>query len=431
MLNMFRASQRQLLRATPNLNLKLHQPLPLDARQSEKLLNLLTTSFRKHLDKEHGGPEFDPTIGSKEPKPEAKPIVNNHAPRPDIHMKRLLANPHFRPLDGSSSKTVDIGDPMVVFEAAVAKGMMNISNASHCLYAKKSRIIESTVLDIRDAMRDSKAGTTVLKWLISSGHANNLDFLRDDKFCAILMQFMVAEGLQDACWSWIRKSLRNVPRIFELPLRSEARYRLKVDIMTPLFSYVMALSARPAPLDDAYTALVKAAGYLQGLSNAQAQEALGYSLINIIGVTKTTLRDRPPPSEPAFDAFLRLLPVSRPFFEYDLAHLGMMHPTRPSPDYALELLREVHRHGSPKLPHRTARTVVFQAELEVRIMHLGLDTAKFLLKLDRYVEALEIMDCLRLHFPVQLGLDPKHIQKLEDEEAEASTLEMLDRLSVA
>ena len=40
-------------RAFGSLASKIHPQLPLTPRESQQLLNLLTTSFRSHLDREH------------------------------------------------------------------------------------------------------------------------------------------------------------------------------------------------------------------------------------------------------------------------------------------------------------------------------------------------------------------------------------------
>ncbi|TVY87123.1 hypothetical protein LAWI1_G007657 [Lachnellula willkommii] len=436
---MFHASQKLLLSSTPSVQLRalLHPPLPLSARESQKLLDTLTTSFRKHLDKEHGFLTSTPT-DAESALMSTENLVPSHTRRnsqsdkhaADRHLSRVLGNPLFMNL--GRFRSVTRNDPMLVFEAAVAKGMMDIGTAARCLMAKKLQIIQSRVLNVQDGMGDSKAGTVVLKWLISSGQAKNLDFLRNEEFAVILMQYMVAEGMQDECWAWILKSFQDIPRIFALPLYSDEARRLKVDIVTPLYAFLKAISARPNSLDAAYAAMSRATEHLRHLSLEQARYVLGVPMRNIIGLTKTADWDRPPASESNFDSFLRLIPTtSRPRFEYDVAHLWLLHPTRPSVEPALEMLREVHTYGVPLISSMPEKLDDRQPFLNNRIMRLGCEAAKYCLKLDRYREADEIMACLRLHFATQLGLEQRQQERLEDAEAEAASLHMLENLRFA
>ncbi|TVY45757.1 hypothetical protein LOCC1_G003456 [Lachnellula occidentalis] len=428
---MFNASQKLLLSSTPSVQLRalLHPPMPLTPRESRNLLNLLTTSFRKHLDKEHGPLTSLPTEAESKsahtPKNYRSPShtrrnsqSEKHAA--DLHLSRVLGNPLLMPL--GRVRHVLPKDPMLVFEAAVAKGMMDISTASKCLWAMKQTIIQSRVLNVRDGMRDSKAGTTVLKWLVSSGQANNLDFLRNQEFAVILMQYMIAEGMQDACWDWILKSFKDIPRIFASSPHSDERDRLVVDINRPFHCFLLAMTTRGNSMDDGYAAMSRAIGYLDRLSLEQARVVLGGSVSFLIGLTKTTNwgRPGPPASESNFDSFLQHIPISRPRFKYDLAHLWLLHPTRPSAELALELLREVHTYGVPLIISESKKLGSWQQGMDSRIMHLGLEAAKYLLKQDLYREADEVMACLRLHFATQL-----------DSEAEAASLEMLDNLKFA
>ncbi|TVY37657.1 hypothetical protein LSUB1_G004948 [Lachnellula subtilissima] len=439
---MFNASQKLLLSSTPSLQLRalLHPPLPLNPRESQNLFNLLTKSFRKHLDKEHGPLTSTPTDAESaltltDSRAPSHTRRNSHTEKhpADRHLSRVLDNPLFIPLGIPLGRGRQIlrKDPMLVFEAAVGKGMMDISSAAKCLWAKKQQIVQSHVSNVQDGMRDSKAGTTVLKWLISSGQANNLDFLRNEEFSVLLMQYMIAEGMQDACWAWIMRSFKEIPHIFALPLNSDERQRLKKDIMSPFYFFLSAISSRPHSLDAAYVAMSRAAGYLDHLSLEQARDVLGGPVCFIISLTKAMGWDRPPASETNYNSFLRLIPTSRPRFKYDLAHLWLLHPTRPSVDLALEMLREVHTYGAPLIISQSKKVNDWQVNMDNRIMGLGFEAAKYLLKHDRYREADEIMACLRLHFSTQLGLEPRQQEKLVDSEAEAASLEMLDNLKFA
>ena len=184
---------------------KIHHPMPLNAHESKQLLNLLTTSFRKNLDTAH---EFRPKSESKtsssaqhrslpyQGQKRRRSSVDASVRPTDQHLDSILTNPLFNVIPKHSTASTKGKDPMVLFEQAAAMGMMNVNIAASCLAAKRSLIIKSPAISIRQGMRESEAGLKVLNWLVSSGTANNNDFLKDTRFAANLMMFMVAEELQ-------------------------------------------------------------------------------------------------------------------------------------------------------------------------------------------------------------------------------------------
>jgi hypothetical protein len=206
---MFRPTPVYLFRPVPALmKLKIHHPLPLNERESRALLNLLTSSFRKNLDAEHPTSRTEDSYRGRHVLVSAE--EGNHA---DRHLHSVLSNPLFKSLRNKpikSSQGIE-KDPMETFDRATAMGMMNIRYATACLLATKRYIIASSVLHIQDGMKESGAGLKVLKWLVSSGISNDVSFLMDRQFTEVLMMFMVAEGLQEAIWKWIKMSFDSLP----------------------------------------------------------------------------------------------------------------------------------------------------------------------------------------------------------------------------
>jgi len=227
--------------------------------------------------------------------------------------------------------------------------------------------------------------------------------------------------------------LKTFHAFFQLPLYSDERRRLKTEIVNPLYWFITALSTNTSNLDATYIALTRAVGYLPDLPLKQARELIGATICLVTGITKTTNRNRSggQASESNYDSFLRLIPASRTHFQYDLAHLQLLHPTRPSAEHALEILSEIHTQGPPRIRSRPERQEAVQKDIEDRTLHLGLNAAQFLLEHDQYREADKVMACLRSHFSTQLGLSSENQERLEDSEAEAASLEMLDNLRLA
>ncbi|KAG4435680.1 hypothetical protein IFR05_008846 [Cadophora sp. M221] len=429
---MFRPSQSLLFRPMPVLNkLKIHHPLPLNPRESKQLLNLLTTSFRQQLDSEH--PQFrDSTaitsLNHHTSRRSRRSSLSDHERTPtDRHMHSLLTNPLFNlSLESGDSNVVLSKDPMDIFNKAVANGMMTTSDAKACLAAKKSQIVRSSVLSVRDGMKESGAGLQVLKWLVSSGTTNRTDFLEDIAFMKIMMEYMVAEGLQEAAWKWVKRSLENFSKV--LLLSGEDFVAAQKEVVGPLLLLVKAEAAdstSPTSLDAAFMTMSRAAGYLGGLSTSEMTRILGPPGWFLIRATVMPRSTRPRPSESAFESFLSLIPVISKSPARYLAHLSLLHPTKPNPDLALDYIRSINASMSKK----NARQSKAATESDHHNIQLGLDTANYLLVQHRYTEADEVMEFLRTHYPKQLGI--KEMRQLEQAKAEASSLELLERLGLA
>ncbi|PMD48749.1 hypothetical protein L207DRAFT_16284 [Hyaloscypha variabilis F] len=424
---MFRPSQSLLFRPMPALNkLKIHQPLPLNPRESQQLLNILTTSFRQHLDREHP-PWKTNTVAVSSPQSSTtsrRRRKSEPAAHPtDQHLHSLLTNPLFSVLPGVKGNKTS-AERMEMFDQAVAKGLMDIQYAYICLAGVKRDIIKSSVLDIRDGMKDCGAGLKVLKWLVSSGMANDNEFLKHNAFGELLMQFLVAEGLQEATWTWIKRALEGRPNIDRLegPARLEARQ----DTIRPLMLLLKAETMGPVvSLDNAYICLSRAAGYFKSSSIVDMRPFLGPP--GLFLAHRTIFNSHEPPSESSFESFLGLIPVISKDSDYYLAHLNVLHPARPTPDFAMDYLSK-HMDSTSELPQGIdGISKVRQSRSRIQFC---LDTAKLLLETERFGEAHWVMDLLRTNYPKQLGVKEENRQ-LEQARAEASSLELLERLSLA
>jgi hypothetical protein len=428
---MFKSSQALLFRPMPALNkFIIHPPLPLNQRESRQLLTLLSTSFRQKLDKEHGfqtEPESETAAvatASHNGRPgQRRRSQSDPDPRPtDRHMHSILTNPLFGPLPTTNHGSAAGKDPMELFDRAVARGMMDTHYARRCLEMKREAI-QSPVLSIREGMRESGAGRKVLRWLVSSGTANDNEFLQDKQFAEIFMQYVVAEGLQEAAWKWIKRAFEDHPRLSELSGLEKTTARLA--IVRPLMFLVKAEASGPASLDAAYMCLSRAAGYLKCLPASQMRQLLGPPGWFLSHETTMSHARHLPASESAFDSFIALVPVISKDVDYHLAHLSVLHPSQPSADSALAFLKKL---GTPKAADATPRSKSFIAYGR-GVIQLSLDAAKFLLENERFDDAQWVMEYLRTHYPRRLGLAQR--EQLEDAKAEASSLQLLEGLSLA
>ena len=128
----------------------LHPPLPRTPRQSQQLLNALTSSFRRELDREHPPvqPASERPSSGKHVLPgnrptEEHPHSSSHAT--DKHLRMILDNPLFRLTPSHSARSVSHGqtpnvdkarlqkEPMVVFDELVASGSATVGIVADCL----------------------------------------------------------------------------------------------------------------------------------------------------------------------------------------------------------------------------------------------------------------------------------------------------------
>ncbi|KUJ07986.1 uncharacterized protein LY89DRAFT_346891 [Mollisia scopiformis] len=424
---MFRPSTSLLFRPMPVLNkLKIHQPLPLSPRESEQLLNLLTTSFRHNLDTEH--PSFGTADhGSRMTRPSAKPRRRSFSDfdghHTDRHMHSLLSNPLFTP----PTRNRIIGrDPMEIFDLAVAQGMMDTNHAKACLNAKRHRIIQSSVLSVRDGMRDSGAGMKVLRWLTSSGTSNDNQFLKDQDFAEILVAYMVAEGLQEHAWRWIKRSFKDVSAVALLPFGAASKTARR-EVAGPLRALVKSEMSQNRSFDAAYMCISRAAGYLKRVSSAEMTTALQPAGMLILNRTcmPTNFAPHPTPSEVTFESFVSLVPIISPRkYNRYLAHLALLHPTKPDPGLALDYLQNIESSvDSDKL------WALQPKDKKASVIQLGLDAAKVLLEQGRHSDMEWTMEFLSKNFPQQLGLNQR--RQLEQVKAEASSIELLESIGIA
>jgi hypothetical protein len=313
---------------------------------------------------------------------------------------------------------------MSVFHVAEAKGMMDLKLARHCLAREKNRIIQSSVLSVQQGMKESGAGLKVLKWLVASGLTGDNAFLKNQQFADVLMEFIVAEELQEMAWSWIKRAFEDLPRYATLSDVSEKQQARK-DLVRPLMHLVKAEAHASINLDSAYLVLSRAAGYLKGMTSSQMMVILGPPGNFLSHSTSIAPPDLQPPSESAFDSFLSLIPVISKDTEYHFAHLNLRHPSRPSADSALSYLKKMDTLQITQDPE----LVTSRTPTQRNIIELGLNTAKFLLEKECFDDADWVMKYLQSHFPEQLGVQGRNT--LKRAKAEASSLQLLEGLNFA
>lgn len=192
---------------------KIHQPLPRTPRESQQLLNALTSSFRRQLDCAYPvSNAFPSKDGDRQPVNTESSV---HAT--DRHLHNILDNPLFRIVPpkhvSHDRRSVEeqrrlAEEPMVVFDEMVASGSASASAITECL---KSQLLLARFSDndkVRDAMRDSKAASRVVNWFWASDGASRRMLLQSRASTGSLAKFMVAEGLQSTVMDWLKMLMK-------------------------------------------------------------------------------------------------------------------------------------------------------------------------------------------------------------------------------
>ncbi|RYP51575.1 hypothetical protein DL769_010791 [Monosporascus sp. CRB-8-3] len=333
---------------TPTLNSlkrgflpQIHQPLPLSRRESQQLLDSITSSFRKNLDKEHPWQSEDaaaaiPAAKSEESSPKSTTTTTRHRPT-DRHLRAILSNPLFSHPTQDPKLTVPTPtrNPFDVFDAAVAKGLMTPRRAAGFLATVRAQVANEQSSDARANLAATGAGLRVLQWLRASGQENDLRFLSDPALVQQLVPFMYAEGLEEVAWTWLSQLTVQRLRVMKVEsglgkLNAQPLFKL-LNAMIQETSHPTAAQAK-SNLDASYSALLRAYKILPK-DYRIANLSVKHNWASLSWASTVDAFERPKPSVALFEAFVQ---QGRPYsLPLDMAHLELHHPTAPSSDAAV------------------------------------------------------------------------------------------------
>lgn len=190
---------------------KIHQPLPRTPRESQQLLNALTSSFRRQLDRAY--PASDPTTHEGDRQP-LNTDSSHHAT--EQHLHNILDNPLFRIVpQKAASPQHHVGrsigeqkrmaeEPMQVFDELVASGSVTLTAITNCLKYQQL-LIRSTDEGVTiEAMKNSRAASRVVEWFWASDGAARQMLLHSRTTTSSLTKFMVTEDLQGTILQWLK-----------------------------------------------------------------------------------------------------------------------------------------------------------------------------------------------------------------------------------
>lgn len=366
----------------------LHQSLPLGKRDSQRLLDTLKSSFRKHLDREHGFlPEETVATGSL-----------SHLRRPtDDHLSEILRNPLFSMTGNAPTHTAlparDLGidAQLAIFDKAVARGMMTTKRAQGFMVAVKDAILRSSLLSVKDGMRASGAGMRVLAWLRNSGLEKDLAFVQNKYFTAQLFGFLVAEGLEDQIWVWLKQAGEMASDHTVEGIGSATQ--TWNDILRALIKAKRDSDPTSANLDASYATIVRADELFK--DNPRLVPHLRYVWTKLSWLSTVTAWRFSRPEEALFESFVAIddhMDKPQPVYH---AHLDLHHPN-PDKVNADRAVRILSKSESGPLPLSTRLHISHNTPKEAtQIMSLGLDTVNVLSRLGDVAGAGRILDVVQ------------------------------------
>ncbi|OBW63620.1 MAG: Uncharacterized protein AUREO_063140 [Aureobasidium pullulans] len=273
--------------AFKSLASRIHPQLPLSERESQRLLNALTSSFRSQLDHHHDHDHDISTSASISPSHSIQPHPLSSGSATDRHLASILTNPLLTKPVHQQLKAKS-KHPVALFEDQVAAGRATLSSARLCLDAFRNSLSVLSPAQTKDQITRYAAGTRALRWLWTSALTPSLSFTLDARFCNHLAFFLIHEGRESALWELIDTP---VPSSANLSSREASRRKglllnsmVKTHLSAPDQSLASAVSAFFRALDTSH---------LSHASTSHAGSYLTQNLVKLaISASDVTLYDQ-------------------------------------------------------------------------------------------------------------------------------------------
>ncbi|KAL2813166.1 hypothetical protein BJX63DRAFT_232789 [Aspergillus granulosus] len=349
---------------------KLHAPLPRTPRQSQQLLNSLTSSFRRELDRQHPT-SVDDNAPNGAASVEEHPHSSAHAT--DKHLRTILENPLFRVAPprpvASSQSFLNIEnsrwakEPMVVFDELVASGSATPGAIAYCLSWQMLLASTNQGEGFVQALRESRAGSRVVSWWYASNSVRRAGLFpvelfpksegRTDsgKLLVDLTKFMVAEGLHETIFEWLRM-LRN-RTLGENKRKLTACFAGKA-ITSLLGSFLKAEIVCGGGHGSAMHYYLKACEMLATTNEKDLELDLEQTLRKAGAyICKAVLLDAPEDISPQlYDQYVAIMLTMRPSTTMLGATVLLCHPTHPDAKPFVQYLRNSPWLGTPGTKRR-------------------------------------------------------------------------------
>ena len=390
------------MKLTPNLSVrsflsKLHPPLPSSPRDSQKLVSVLQSAFKRQLDEDH------PPVRNVNPlKSPASTSLLANLPNPsadatDSHLVSILHHPLLTQSHRTNQSPIAPADRVVaMFDKAMIDGMMTpISIEVYViLYTDATRKPSSIPQRQRLAPR-------IASWFTSSEAQTRESFLTQPKLISIVPT-MYYDGCEEVVWEWLRMMYEgdfggNNP----LSAYNPASHTWQAYEGRLIYSMIQE-SIRRGDLTATVQEYFQACGYATTSGRVSSKRPRPPFQLNLpltrvgMKIIAAILPRRHTHGIPAqlFDKLLETELYYPEAISTSFLFLGLYHPTSPTGNSLYEGLRSYHFQGQKLRPIR------LQGEKQNRQRAIAmLDGAQLLLEQGQPSKAQFILDETEKHFP--------------------------------
>ena len=364
-----KVSGSSLLKSLTN---KIHPPLPINPRESQKLLALLNSSFRQQLNKEH---------------PQDPAQISSPA---NTHLRNVLSSPLFggspnvenskpqlksKPITFVSEIQDSLVAPIEHFQEQVAAGQATIDIATRCLKVQRqNKLRHHDAIPSATSVGETSVAGPILHWLWASGLEESLEFVHHPRLLRELVPVMVLEHKDRYIWKWLNR----MSALLAESRRSSDPLMTSFDCL--LFCFQRKLIRVRGSTRDAVRAVTLAIQNFKCSLSTDREKAFGLSVFDLVeqmlsnkaGNIDGALYDE-------FEHALKRADLLNPLLG---AKLALCHPIKPNPLPALEVIRQPEAISRPLIVSNK-RFVVFCTK-----------TAEVLKDDRRELEAQEVMDLI-------------------------------------
>lgn len=306
--------------------------------------------------------------------------------------------------------------PIEQFKRDIAAGSNSLKVAKHYLGAhlRNRSTLAKTKQD--SGTPSLSSGATIINWLWSSGHEENLEFLNDQYFTRVLVAFLVTEGRTLHAWSWFRR--------LQLELQQDSSGQASIEIISEktrlqadlLKALIWSEKQYGAGLNSALKAFVDAfneSSHYDATADdvaARVFHPTGSLLLNCLMRMDSTAAIDPH----VIDILVQNVKSWSACSALDRACLLVLHPLSPDPYPVLDYIHKSITNS--RSPIRTSR-------LRRRAVTLFLKASEMLISEGNYQDAQWILEYAQDTLPQELGLHKEGAKPTEEK------IEQDDRLT--
>lgn len=384
---------------------KIHPQLPLTQRECQQLLNLLNTSFRSQLDREHpAGPSETPlpSTTTQIVKVDGDRRLPSSYDSASEHIDSILSNPlvatrpQRRASDYAEAHVRE--DPLAWFLDQVALGTANIAKASFCIDLLQKLQTKTNGPRLSTSNTDQKPASVIAEWLRTSGTETSESFIilnspppsrsaEPTQLLDKLVPMLLEEGNHAPLWRWY---LYRPEQDIESD-RNIKSHSSQVAIFKARLLKNMIRCARTR--DEAFSIFLRA----YEVTGADKQLASAAELRSLQAAGGTILAEQisadtqAPCAPELYDSFTLSThawlagwgPIAR-------AMLCVYHPTHPDPQPGLKLIRD---------PDEILRLPKVKDSGKKLLVRLCLGVIQQLTREEKVADAQVAMEFIKEHFP--------------------------------